>query len=218
MKTKFFVIVLCLSFVLLTVASGTILVRKCMCQWTGNALSVGYSAQGHYVAGALTNYLRTGSLSMQQGYGATGAIVAGALLNRSGDDSGLMGSGSQARIVSGALTHRSGFSSMSLPGQNDLYSSWGMRTADYYFHGFFSDPLMGLGDYMNYMQGLHAGVGSSVAATGFPVSYYNYDYNSNWVMDPGLPQYVKNVIPEKKFEPLDWTRYPKPSPWLEGLY
>ena len=178
MKTKFFLLVLCLSLVLLTAVSGTILVQKGMCQWSGiGSAGMGYSAQGHYVAGALLNL---------SGYG-TG--------------------GSQGNIAAGVLAHRAGFSSTYTPGQNDLYTSWGMQTAEYYFHDFFRNPIEGLGDYMNYMRGLQFGdVGFSITNFGFPTSY---DFRR---LNTRSPQYTK-------FEPFnlygpswDWSKI-NPDPW-----
>jgi hypothetical protein len=185
MKTKFFLLVLCLSFVLLTAVSGTILVQKGMCQWSGiGSTKIGYSGQGYYVAGAL--------------------------LNRSGDASSYGTGGSQANIAAGVLAHRAGYTSTYPLGPNNLYSSWGMRTAEYYFHDFFRNPIEGLGDYMNYMQGLQfRGAGSSIIAItdfGFPTSY---DFSR---LNMRSPQHTK-------FEPLNlygpswdlWKNLPDPS-------
>jgi len=217
MKTKFSVLVLCLSFLLLIAVSGTISVQKGMCQWP--SIDSSYGAQGHYVAGALTNYFNTGSVggalgnsigsgsgSIVIGFSAQGHIAAGAMTNYA----------STGSIVAGALTHRSGSSSTSTPGQNGLYSSWGMRTAEYYFHDFFLNPILGLGNYMNYIGGLQYGAaGFPIGAFGFPTSY------DSSKLAPQFPIYHKPEpsSPEPKwYVPPDWDpwvpRY-MPDPWIE---
>ena len=171
MRTKFFVIVLCLSFALLITMSGTIMVQNGMCQGFGYDLGGGHGATGHIAAGVLLNMSGNGNGPALIGSSPQAHIIAGALTNNQTTGS----------VVAGALLHLSGFSSMSIPGQTDLEHSWGIRTADYYFHDFFLDPFMGLGDYLNYMKGLQfKGAGSSVAALGFPMP-------SGAAYNPSLP-------------------------------
>jgi len=131
MKSKYSVIVFCLSFTLLMAALGSIMAQKGMCQWHGNGLAEDSATQGHIIAGALYSVASTGN------------------------------------VVAGSLLHRSGFSPERFPGQNDLQHAWGIRVADYYFHDFFLDPLIGLGDYLRRLQ--FGSLGSSVSASGFPI-------------------------------------------------
>lgn len=186
MKTKFFVLVLCLSFAVLILASGTILVQKGMCQGVlyGSTVS-GLNAQDY------------GWLNMGQGW------PIGSVLVQTANWQGQILSGVMYNLARGPDISRPTF-----PWTNSVQESRGVQMAGYYSPDLWINSLIGVGDYM---QGLQFGSPSSsitvTTAFGFPASNYNYDYSK---LDTQLFQYNKfGTLP--KFVETHWKaveRYP----------